>query len=138
MAEISKITLPDNSTYYIRDRHYTICETAAATVEKTASLTGFTLVTGAVVDIKFTYSNTASDPTLNINSTGAKLIKRYGTTAPGTTEKTSWYAGSVITLVYDGNYWIMANYQYTKNIEISETQPTGGQTGDIWLVLVDE
>ncbi len=109
MAEVSQINT-GNTIYYMRDRNYCTCETAANTVAKTASLTGFALIAGAIVHVKFTYSNTASSPTLNINSTGAKAIMKYGSTAVGTTENTSWYAGAILTLVYDGTNWIISDY----------------------------
>ena len=59
--------------------------------------------------MKFTNANSASSPTLNVNGTGAKAIKRYGTTAAGTSSSNSWAAGSVVSLTYDGSYWVM-NY----------------------------
>ena len=92
---------------------YGACSTAAATAAKAVTLSDsmtFTLATGASVFVKFTNSNTVENPTLNVNSTGAKSIKVYGTTAPGTSAKTSWQAGSVVHLVYDGTYWQMVNW----------------------------
>ena len=59
--------------------HYGTCSTAAGTVEKVVALSGFTLVTGARVTVKFTVTNTAASPTLNVNSTGAKAIYYRGT-----------------------------------------------------------
>lgn len=81
--------------------HYGTCSTAAATAAKVVSLTGFTLDTGARIVVKFTVTNTASSPTLNVNSTGAKAI---------------YYRGSAITasylaanrtyeFVYNGTQW---------------------------------
>lgn len=58
--------------------HYGTCSTAAATVEKVVSLTGFSLVSGAKVYVKFTVTNTAASPTLNVNGTGAKAIYYRG------------------------------------------------------------
>lgn len=58
--------------------HYGTCSTEAATVEKAVSLTGFTLVSGAKVYVKFTVTNTATSPTLNVNGTGAKAIYYRG------------------------------------------------------------
>ena len=58
--------------------HYGTCSTAAGTVEKVVALSGFTLVTGARVTVKFTVTNTAASPTLNVNSTGAKAIYYRG------------------------------------------------------------
>lgn len=58
--------------------HYGSCSTAAATVDKAVVLTGFTLAAGARALVKFTATNTASAPTLNINSTGGKPVYYRG------------------------------------------------------------
>ena len=58
--------------------HYGSCSTAAGTAAKTVSCTGFTLVTGARITVKFTVTNTAASPTLNVNGTGAKAIYYNG------------------------------------------------------------
>ena len=95
--------------------YYGTCASASADVEKVVTLTdatGFSLTEGAVVIVKFTNTNTASSPTMNVNSTGAKPLCRYGSTTIGTATTTSaWYAGSVITFVYDGTAWVR-NYWY--------------------------
>lgn len=57
---------------------YGTCSTAAATAAKVVSCTGFSLVTGAKIDVKFTVTNTAANPTLNVNNTGAKAIYYRG------------------------------------------------------------
>ena len=75
---------------------YGTCSTAAATAAKVATATGFELVSGTSVSIKFTYSNTAASPTLNINSLGAKAVYVNGT------RYAYWVAGSTVTFVYDG------------------------------------
>lgn len=93
--------------------HFGACSTAAATAAKTVTLDDsmtFTLEKGASVFVKFQYANGVASPTLNVNGTGAKNIYRYGTTAPSTTAKTSWQAGSVVHLVYDGTYWLMVGW----------------------------
>lgn len=113
MADISKITTPDGAEYDLKDAtarehgmFYGTCSTAAATVAKVATVSDVaSLYTGLTISVKFTYSNTASNPTLNVNSLGAKAIKRYGTTAPSTSAASSWNANSVLTLTYDGSYW---------------------------------
>jgi len=77
--------------------NYGTCSTAASTVAKTVSCTGFTLATGSEITVKFTYANTAANPTLNVNSTGAKAI---------------YYNGSAITsglLVAKGTYTFRYN-----------------------------
>lgn len=97
--------------------HYAECSTSDGNAAKTANVTDangnsytFLLAKGSVVYVKFKSSNTASAPTLNINGTGAKPIKRYGTMDPLTTTDTAWIAGSVVCLVYDGTYWQMTGW----------------------------
>lgn len=95
---------------------YGTCGTGASTAAKVVTCANFDkLLTGVTIHVKFTYSNTASSPTLNVNSTGAKTIYRYGTTAPSTTEDTSWKAGSVVSFTYDGTYWMMNDWQANDN-----------------------
>lgn len=90
--------------------HYGTCATAANTAAKVVTLTdstGFELITGAIVAVKFTYANSVANPTLNVNSTGAKAIMRYGTTAVSTgTTTTGWIAGAIQMFVYDGTNWV--------------------------------
>lgn len=92
---------------------YGECSTAAGTAAKTVTLSdsmSFTLAAGASVFVKFANANSVASPTLAVNGTTAKAIMRYGTTAPSTSAKTSWQAGSVVHLVYDGTYWQMVNW----------------------------
>lgn len=93
--------------------HFGSCSTAANTAAKTVTLDdsmSFTLEKGASVFVKFTNSNSASNPTLAVNGTTSKVIRRYGSKAVGQTEKTSWNAGSVVHLVYDGYAWQMVGW----------------------------
>lgn len=95
---------------------YCTCTDSASTVAKTATLVNGSfdsLTTGAQVAVKFTYTNTATNPTLNVNNTGAKGIRRGGTTYVGTNTNESWGAGNVVILVYDGTDWQVANWLNT-------------------------
>jgi hypothetical protein len=93
-----------------RHNYYGVCSTAAATAAKEVDIAGFELVEGAMVIVKFTNSNSASsdiNPTLNVSGTGAKPIRRYGTTSVSSgTTTTGWVAGAVQVFVYDGASWI--------------------------------
>jgi hypothetical protein len=102
--------------------NYATCETAAGTAIKTVNCPGFELTTGTVVIVKFTYSNTAASPKLNVNSTGAKSIYKYGTTVPGTTVAASWPAGSIVSFTYDGTSWMMNDYHDDTNTDTKVTQ----------------
>lgn len=83
---------------------YAVCSTAAATAAKVASLSNFKLTTGAQVSVRFTYSNTAANPTLNVNNTGAKAIYLNGSALP---QDAWWLAGQVLTFVYNGSQWVL-------------------------------
>ena len=86
---------------------YGYCETPASTAAKVVDMTDFKLYEGVTIHVKFANENSADNPTLNVNSTGAKAIVQYGTTAAGKTSATNgWYAGAVITLTYDGTSWV--------------------------------
>ena len=89
---------------------------SASTVAKTATIVSGTLTTltsGVQAIVKFAATNTASSPTLNVGSTGAKSIKRYGTTAVGQNQNESWVAGSPVLFVYDGTNWVIAGWLNT-------------------------
>ena len=81
--------------------HYGACSTAAGTAAKTVDLSGFVLATGAEITVKFSATNTAANPTLNVNNTGAKGIRYKNTAVP------SGYivANKTYQLIYDGTYW---------------------------------
>ena len=87
---------------------YGTCATAAATAAKVVTLSGFSLFTGATIQVKFTYANTVANPTLNVNSTGAKTIHAYGASIPASSPY-DWVAGAIVTFVYDGTYWNIAD-----------------------------
>lgn len=117
---------------------YGTCATARATARKVVSdipqFTSSYLVTGTTVFIKFTNANGVANPTLSINGTTAKSIKRYGTTAPSTSRNSSWNAGSVVCLIYDGTYWQQVGYLNNTYSEISRTDiqnMTGTSAGTI-------
>lgn len=86
------------------------CATAAATAAKAVVCEEFTsadLVEGTVIVVKFTYAQTYNGaPTLNVQSTGAKNIKRVGTTNAARYE---WLDGEVLQFVYDGSYWMLVD-----------------------------
>ena len=98
---------------------YASCTTAAATAAKTASVTNgtFALGTGARVTVKFSNQNSANNPTLNINSTGAKNIFHNGAQITSGTNRGMLYGAC--DFVYDGTQWLLVgnyiNSTYTVN-----------------------
>ena len=84
---------------------YVTCSTAAATTAKVASLSSYTLTTGGIVAVKFTNGNTVSNPTLNINSKGAKAIYYNGAAL---TDTGLIQAGDIVTMIYSSYYHIIS------------------------------
>lgn len=84
---------------------YATSDTAEAAADKTATLVGGALVlkAGATVAVQFTYANTATAPTLNVNNTGAKAIFTQGV------RYAYWSAGATVIFTYDGVYWRVAS-----------------------------
>ena len=113
---------------------YSVCSTAAGTAAKTVTLTGFSLVVGAEVTVRFTSTNTAAaaNLTLNVNSTGAKGIRYRNAALPGAAVLET---GRTYTFVYDGTYWQMegdlntdTTYQKITQSEIIAGTDTNGKT----------
>lgn len=113
---ITSVKVNDGAIQNIGSSAYGVCEIAAGTAAKTVEMTGFKLVNGATIHVRFTNSNTVANPTLNVNSTGAKKIFRYGITTPSTSAASSWNAGAVISFTYDSSLdssngaWIMNDW----------------------------
>lgn len=97
---ITASALPDTSLL----SYYGTCATGASTQAKVVVCTGFTLKTGVSIRVKFTNAQSYNgQPTLNVNSTGAKNITLRGTTA---SMKSIWQAGEIVEFTYDGTNWI--------------------------------
>jgi len=91
--------------------HYTTSASGVTEQNKLATLTGFNLVAGARISVKFSNANLHSTPYLNVNSLGAKPILKANGKALA-----SWQAGAVYTFIYDGSNFIV--------------QGEGGEYGD--------
>jgi hypothetical protein len=111
----SLISSGDGTSYLANNGNYKkvninipigICSTITGTTEKAVILDGFTLVTGATIQVKFTNANTATVPTLNVNSTGAKAIYNEAGTAVSVNNPAYFPAGSTVEFIYNGTYWI--------------------------------
>lgn len=109
------------------------CSTGASTAAKTVSVTSgtFSLEAGARVSVKFSNANTASSPTLNVASTGAKNIYHKGSQIT-TGDNKALLAGTV-DFVYDGTqYQLVGNYIGT-SVDISgkADKVSGATAGDV-------
>lgn len=84
---------------------YAVCATGASTTAKTVSISRFSLATGSQVRVKFSNANTASAPTLNVGSTGAKRMSYKGSLI--TNANFSFSTAKIYTFTYDGTYWVL-------------------------------
>lgn len=89
---------------------YGTCATAAATQAKAVVCEEFAssdLAEGTAILVKFANAQTYNGaPTLNVNSTGAVAIKRFGTTNAARYE---WLAGETLMFVHDGANWVIVD-----------------------------
>jgi hypothetical protein len=89
------------------------CTTASATVAKVVSHFAYSLSTRSEILVYFSNTNTATNPTLNVNGTGAKAIKIFGV-QPNSTNNllvAGTYRG-----FYDGTYWNLEPYGTTNEV----------------------
>lgn len=99
--------------------HYGTCSTAAGTAAKTVTLANFVLATGAEVTVRFTVTNTASNPTLNVNGTGAKAIQyRNAAISAGYLAANRTYR-----FVYDGS-----SYELVGDVDTNTTYTAASAT----------
>ena len=87
---------------------YATCATGASTAAKIAKLVDTNVTSlanikaGMTLFVKFTYTNTASSPTLTLQTNGgtqllaAKTLRRTGSLNVGNTPQNSWSAGCVV------------------------------------------
>ena len=110
----------DNTNYLIAGvSNIIVCSTNASTVAKTATaMDGFSLDSNLSFKIIFTNGNTASSPTLNLNSTGAKSLTT--TTSDYTLVKNMLY-----DCYYNGTSYVLDN---TVTVHTAKTSNPHGVT----------
>lgn len=97
-----------------------ICTTAAATQTKSITIPGFTLYEGVRVTVLFKNSCTTDWPKFTVNTAAAKPIRctragvyhdltgKFGYWRGASSSfKEVWQAGTVLTLIYTGNEWVI-------------------------------
>ena len=102
---------------------YGTCSTAAATTAKVVDCADFTsddLIAGAVIVVKNTTANTGSisSLTMNVNSTGAKSIKKIYNSVLNSLTTANEFGAYTMTFIYDGTNWVLQNV----NIDTKVTQ----------------
>ena len=92
--------------------------TAAGTADKVLTINSprFTLVPGVKVGLKFNIKNSAANPTLNVNNTGAYPIRINGAAVTNTFLQVY----TVYILVFDGFAWNIVDFYYDRPYVVTE------------------
>lgn len=89
------------------------CSTESGTAAKVIDAPqGFVLQEGCIIGVKFSYSNTATNVTLNVGNTGAKSIYYANSVYTDRETKVTGFANYYIFYMYDGTNWVWLNYDY--------------------------
>lgn len=100
-----------------------VCSTSASTAAKTVSVDGnFTLTAGVFVAIRFEQMNAASNPTLNVNNTGAKAIFYRGAAWKTSQDPARQY--DTILMTYDGTQWMISALLEPNKVNFSNASST--------------
>lgn len=100
---IGKINI-NNTEYPIAQSLFGTCNTTANTATKVVTCADFdTLISGIVINVYFTYANTESSISLNVNSTGNKIVYVDNNSS------ILWDAGATKSFVYYNNQWRLIN-----------------------------
>ena len=101
MSSISKIVLPNNTEYSLKDQNgylFAFCFTEGNVAQKDLSVQNFNgLEEGMGIRVSFAYENTAANPTLSINGGTAQPI-----TIPLNGNISPWRAFNIITFIWGG------------------------------------
>lgn len=108
MGYATQIETSEGTLHPIAASLYGVCSTRSNDAGKIVVMPNFdTLLTGVTIQVKFTNENTATDPTLTVNSIGPYPIYAHGVNAPGNTRAQSWAANSLVSFTFDGTAWRM-------------------------------
>lgn len=130
---------------------YGECGTAAGMTAKTVACPEATeLYAGLTILIEFSDYNTVANPTLNVNSLGAKQIFINGAVA-SSTNYFLWSPGAKIQFTYNGAYWVPVGHPCTyygtsetmattatKNVTVSNIVICKGTTLNVQFVYANE
>lgn len=105
-TRVEGMLIPDDIDYTFDKPYFGVCETAAATQTKAVTCDEFRLEKGALLAVQFTYANTATSPSMNVNGTGAIAI--CGTNGYYVNAN-MWTANQMVHFVYNGTWWIALN-----------------------------
>lgn len=125
VARIDDIDAKPNS-------YWGTCATAAdvaAKVVTVSSSQNFKLVPGAMITFALSASNTAENPTIEVNGTGAKQVKYNSTIITTSNLNRVGYSTRPTTFIYDGTYWVWVSWSVDDNTTYSAMSVAEGEAG---------
>lgn len=127
---IGKLNPGDGTEYSLGSTAYAECATAAATTQKEIEMTGFTLMQGATIFVKFINGNTNDSPTLRI-----KTDTNSYTDIKNIIISNNLINNSLVNLTYDGTQWLAdssnLNLTILENSEPYSLRQTGGSITNV-------
>lgn len=121
---------------------YGTCSTAAATTAKVVDCSDFTssdLVAGVMIIVKNTTANSGAvaSLTMNVNSTGAKPIKKiYNGAVSNLSSVGELGAGAIILFIYDGTNWVAQGLDYNTDTNTKVIQNAAITTNGNYPVIL--
>ena len=123
----------------LRTAAWGTCSTDAATAAKVVTTTGNTnwaLEAGAIVTVLFSATNTAQNPTLNVNGTGAKNIYyQNGQITTGSLDYAG-YANRPMNFMYDGTQYRFIGWGVDSNSDTKVTQAAAITTSADYSIIL--
>ena len=102
---------------------YGTCSTSGSISAKVVTITGnsnWKLDVGSIIIVKFTNTNTANNPTLNVNGTGAKSIVRDDTKITTSYLDDAGAYGRYIKYIYDGTNYVWIGWSLDKDDTVTD------------------
>lgn len=107
-----------------RGVHVGTCPTAGSTPNKVCTVEPFPLdgqgkpLVGTVIAVKFSYTNAAPSPSLDVNNIGAARIW-YNNAAYSNSSSIGGSGSRYIYYMWDGTYWVFLSWSYDTNSSYS-------------------
>jgi hypothetical protein len=124
---------PTTGTFNSTNSAFGTCSTGATTPAKVITITnpaeGWTLENGSRITVKSTTTNSASNPTLNVNSTGAKSVYYNGSKITNINTDHAGYSSRLIDYIYDSELdgWVFMGWSYDIDNNTTAVQAEQGQ-----------
>lgn len=115
-------------------RHYGVCSTTASVIDKVVPCPDFVLTSGAKITVRFTVNNTAANPQLNVNSTGAAPIYYKGSPIASDYIK----ANGVYDFVYNGSEYDLIGNVDLQDAALLEPNNNFATTANINVQIITE